>query len=294
MDQNPEDFQKRPLSDAEMRRIESETAKNRAEERKFIAEAQEAEKRVRKKWFANELYWRWVLGGLIGGCLAVAWAITYFYPIFNAKQELAKLENMRLAEDNARKTQISEKRLQENERITAEKFELIIRSDSLVKQLNLTSHQLYLTSQQLNLTSQEGSKLKEQVGVLQGQVNLLSQGNVQLRLRTIYFDSTSFELRPDAKASLDENVKTLQEFPDIKIRIEAYGDGISWSISMEHRGLNYKTFFDRDLAVGEKRARKAMDYLTEHGISASRITIIGHPGEPQSTRRQCRFVIIKQ
>ncbi|HVP36523.1 MAG TPA: hypothetical protein VMT04_05955, partial [Terriglobales bacterium] len=62
----------------------------------------------------------------------------------------------------------------------------------------------------------------------------------------------------------------------------------------EHMKFKYQIYVDRDQALGEKRAKRAMDYLTEHGISASQITIVGHPGEPQSIRRSCRFVVVKQ
>jgi len=289
MNQNPEDFQNQPLLEAEMRRIESETAKNEAERRKFIAEAEEVEKRVRQKWYFNELFVKWVLGGVVAAALVAAWCITYLNPILNKKQELAKIENAIVT--------------QKNERISGDLSEIRLRFedlsngyDSLVNKANFTGQERAKLQGENNALKRDLEQVRRDLMEVGRRPQTISSPK-EPQFKTIHFDSTSSELRPDAKASLNENFKTLQEFPDITIRIEAYGDGIMWNTTMEHRqhpGFTYQTFFDRDLALGEKRARKAMDYLTGQGISASRITIIGHPGEPQSTRRRCNFVVIKQ
>jgi len=287
MDQNPESFQNQPLLEAEMQRIESETAKNEAELTKFTLEAEEVRRRLSQKWYSGGFLIKLVVGGVILSALIANWAIFYFAPMLQTKQINAELDNAKLAKENWTRTQINEQQLQEIERKNSEIERKNSEIDKLTLRMAVLSGSLVNMSK---LSAQERAKLQEQVNVLQRDVS-------QLRLKTIYFDSTSSELRPDAKASLDENFKTLQEFPDIKIRIEAYGDGVMWNISMEHRqhpGFTYQTFFDRDLALGEKRARKAMEYLIEQGISASRIAIIGHPGEPESTRRRCKFIVVKQ
>jgi outer membrane protein OmpA-like peptidoglycan-associated protein len=288
VDQKPESFQNQPLSDLERRRIESEIARNEAENRKLIAESEDLERR--KKWHIIGPLIKWVLGGVIMAGLLANWVISYYEPMRQTKQINAELNNAKLAtenwtqmkineqqrQENEKQKKINEEQRQENNRITKGMSELKVRFDSL--------------SKETKLTAQERSKLLVQA-------NALNEDIVQLRLKTIYFDSTSFELRSDAKASLDENVRTLQEFPDIKIRIEAYGDGFFWNTTLEHRqhpGFTYQIFFDRDKALGEKRAKKVMDYLTLQGISASRITVISNAGEFQPTRRSCRFVVIKQ
>jgi len=291
MDQNPESSQNQPLFEAEMRRIESETAKNEAERRKLTAEAEEVEKRLRKKWYVNELFVKWVLGGVVAAGLVVAWWIIYLHPILNVKQELAKLENMRLAEENVSEKQKNEQQRQENEKQKKINEEQHQENDRITKGMSELKVRFDSLSKETKLTAQERSKLLVQA-------NALNEDIAQLRLKTIYFDSTSFELRPDAKTSLDENFRTLQEFPDIMIRIEGYGDGIKWGIHEEHLfqlgKLNQQPFIVRDSLLGEKRARKAMEYLIVQGISANRISIISHLVGPVSTSRRCKFIVVKQ
>jgi peptidoglycan-associated lipoprotein len=85
------------------------------------------------------------------------------------------------------------------------------------------------------------------------------------QLQTVYFDFDKYNLRDDAKAGLDANFKLLQEFPTAKIRIEG---------NCDERGT-----IEYNLALGEKRARAAMDYLVNLGITADRITIISYGKE---------------
>lgn len=288
MNQNPESFQNQPLSDAEKRRLESEIAKNEAERRKLIAEAQEVEKRVRQKSWLSEPVVKVV--GVVGAAfLFVFWLITYLNPILNKKQELAKIENAIVTQKNERISgDLSEIRL---------RFEDLSNSyDSLVNKANFTDQERAKLQGENNALKRDLEQVRRDLMEVGRRPQIISSPK-EPQFKTIHFDSTSSELRPDAKASLNENFKTLQEFSDIKIRIEAYGDGVMWNISMEHRqhpGFTYQTFSSRDSVLADKRARKVMDYLTMQGISASRIAIIGHPGEPQSTRRQCRFVVVKQ
>lgn len=289
MDQNPESFQNQPLSDAEKRRLESEIARNEAENRKLIAESEDLERR--KKWHIIGPLIKWVLGGVIMAGLLANWIISYYEPMRQTKQINAELNNAKLAKENWAQMQINEQQRQQNELQKKINDEELQKNEKVTKELSKLIVRYESVSREAKLTAQERSMLR-------GRVNALSEDIVQLRLKTIYFDSTSFELRPDAKASLDENFRTLQEFPDIMIRIEGYGDGIKWGIHEEHLfqlgKLNQQPFIVRDSLLGEKRARKAMEYLIVQGISANRISIISHLVGPVSTSRRCKFIVVKQ
>jgi hypothetical protein len=100
------------LSDLEIRKIESEIAKNRAEEKKSTAETQEVEKRLSQWWwYSKESLVKWVVGGIVAAGLLAVWIIGYFQPILQKDQEIAKLENKRLTEENLLQRQENEQNL---------------------------------------------------------------------------------------------------------------------------------------------------------------------------------------
>jgi outer membrane protein OmpA-like peptidoglycan-associated protein len=305
MDQNPESFQNQPLSDAEKRRIESETAKNEAEKTKFTLEAEEVRRRLSQKWYSGWFLIKLVVGGIVLSALIANWAIFYFAPMLQSKQINAELDNAKLAKENWSQMQINEQQRQENEiqkkineeqrqeneRVTNENRKKQSQLDAATD--TLRSIYDFLTNK-LKLSAKKPASIDDLLKNVEQRFNVLDQTIVQLRLKSIYFDSTSSELRQDAKVSLNENVRALQEFPDTKIRIEAYGDGFFWNTTMEHRqhpGFTYQTFSSRDSVLADKRARKAMDYLVSQGISSNRITVIGRAGQLESARRSCRFVV---
>lgn len=79
-------------------------------------------------------------------------------------------------------------------------------------------------------------------------------------LKTIYFDFDEYNLRSDARAALDANAKVLQDDPEMKIVIEGHCD---------ERGTD-----EYNLALGERRAQAAKDYLVRLGVDAARVSII--------------------
>lgn len=84
--------------------------------------------------------------------------------------------------------------------------------------------------------------------------------NAQRVMEMIRFDFDKYDLRSDAMRSLDKNAIRLSQHNQLKVRIEGYCD--------ERGTVEY------NLALGERRARSARDYLVSKGIPASRITII--------------------
>lgn len=107
-------------------------------------------------------------------------------------------------------------------------------------------------------------------------------------VRPIYFDYDSYALRPDALATLKTNAEKFSSDPAISeayIQIEGHCD---------ERGTQ-----EYNLALGEKRALAARDYLTKLGVSGSRIVTISYgeeapadPGHNESSwalNRRCEF-----
>lgn len=81
----------------------------------------------------------------------------------------------------------------------------------------------------------------------------------------VYFAFDSDVLSDTAKAALDAKIPVLNANPGVTIRIAGNTD---------ERGSD-----EYNLALGQRRAASAKRYLTEHGISADRITIISYGEE---------------
>ncbi len=78
----------------------------------------------------------------------------------------------------------------------------------------------------------------------------------------IHFDFDKANIRDDMVPILERNAEWLKKHPTVKIRIEGYCD--------ERGTVEY------NLALGEKRAKAARDYLVSLGISPDRITIVSY------------------
>jgi peptidoglycan-associated lipoprotein len=110
------------------------------------------------------------------------------------------------------------------------------------------------------------------------------------QLQTVYFDFDKYNLRPDAKASLDANFALLQKYTDVIVKIEGHCD--------ERGTVEY------NLSLGEKRAQSVMDYLSGLGIAPSRMTVIsygkerpvdaGHNEGAWSKNRRSEFRVVSQ
>ena len=87
-------------------------------------------------------------------------------------------------------------------------------------------------------------------------------------LRDIYFDLDKFAIRPDAVSVLLANVAWLKLHASALVLIEGHCD---------ERGTDAD-----NLALGERRAKAARDYLVERGIAKERITVISY-GEARPT-----------
>ena len=73
----------------------------------------------------------------------------------------------------------------------------------------------------------------------------------------IFFDYDRSNIRPDDMAALDQKVQILQANPELRIRIHGHCD---------ERGSD-----EYNLALGNRRAQAAKQYLVSHGITEDRI-----------------------
>lgn len=109
-------------------------------------------------------------------------------------------------------------------------------------------------------------------------------------LEDVFFDYDKFSLTSDARRTLENNAMQLKDAMDYDITIEGHCD---------ERGTNAY-----NLALGEKRAKAAKDYLTSLGVSASRITTVsygeerpfafGHDESAWKQNRRGHFVVKEQ
>lgn len=81
----------------------------------------------------------------------------------------------------------------------------------------------------------------------------------------VFFGFDRADLSPDARATLDGQARWLQQHPDVMVQIEGHAD--------ERGTRNY------NLALGDRRAAAARNYLVALGIEPSRITTISYGEE---------------
>ncbi len=81
----------------------------------------------------------------------------------------------------------------------------------------------------------------------------LEQVNLEAPLKMINFDYDQYPIREDARPTLEGNAAWMKKFASAKILIEGHCD---------ERGTE-----EYNLALGEKRAKTAFDYLASLGVS---------------------------
>jgi len=81
----------------------------------------------------------------------------------------------------------------------------------------------------------------------------------------IHFDFDRYNIRPDAQAILDRQAAQLKAKPALTVKIEGHCD---------ERGTA-----EYNMALGQRRADSARDYLRAQGIEASRLSTISYGKE---------------
>jgi peptidoglycan-associated lipoprotein len=84
-------------------------------------------------------------------------------------------------------------------------------------------------------------------------------------LKDIHFDFDRYDIRPADAAILKENAALLNKFTNVKIQIEGHCD--------ERGTVEY------NLALGERRATSAKNYLVSLGVASVRISTISYGEE---------------
>ena len=87
--------------------------------------------------------------------------------------------------------------------------------------------------------------------------SLLVRPRTVIEFEDVHFDFDKYNLRPDALKILDEAVAKLQANPSINVTIEGHTDSVGTQ--------------QYNLALGDRRANSARDYLLMRGIAASRL-----------------------
>jgi len=87
----------------------------------------------------------------------------------------------------------------------------------------------------------------------------------EIQENKIYFDFDSFELKPQARTILQKKAALFKNVPALKMRIEGHCD---------ERGTD-----EYNLALGEKRARVAYEFLILLGVEPQRLQIISYGEE---------------
>lgn len=114
-------------------------------------------------------------------------------------------------------------------------------------------------------------------------------GALESELQKIYFNFDSADLSEESRTALSKNAGLLAKATTLKVRIEG---------NCDERGSD-----EYNLALGERRAKAAMDYLVSLGVQPERLSIVSYgeekPAEPGhdeaawAKNRRDEFVIIK-
>jgi peptidoglycan-associated lipoprotein len=81
----------------------------------------------------------------------------------------------------------------------------------------------------------------------------------------VFFDFDKYDLKTPARATLEKQAAWLKKYPNVTVTIEGHCD---------ERGTR-----EYNLALGQRRANAARDYLVSLGVGANRVKIISYGKE---------------
>ncbi|WP_343528779.1 peptidoglycan-associated lipoprotein Pal [Sphingomonas sp.] len=82
---------------------------------------------------------------------------------------------------------------------------------------------------------------------------------------TIHFSTDEYDINPESRAILDSQAQWLMRYPNVRITIEGHCD---------ERGTR-----EYNLALGDRRANAAKNYLAARGVSPDRMNVISYGKE---------------
>ena len=84
-------------------------------------------------------------------------------------------------------------------------------------------------------------------------------------MQRAYFDYDRADLRSDARGAVDGNVSIMSQNNDVKIEVQGHAD---------ERGTT-----QYNMALGQRRANQVVTYMTNNGISSSRLRAVSYGEE---------------
>jgi peptidoglycan-associated lipoprotein len=82
---------------------------------------------------------------------------------------------------------------------------------------------------------------------------------------TVYFDTDRYDIDGEDRAVLQSQAEWLRQYPNVRVTVEGHAD---------ERGTR-----DYNIALGERRANSAKNYLASLGIDPSRISTVSYGKE---------------
>lgn len=105
----------------------------------------------------------------------------------------------------------------------------------------------------------EGGSATAGSGIVDGDA---TKGAVVIEADRIYFEYDRYDLSQAAKNILNRKADVLKQFPNLQVKIEGHCD---------ERGTE-----EYNLALGERRARAAYDYLIMMGVRPTQLSFISY------------------
>ena len=81
-------------------------------------------------------------------------------------------------------------------------------------------------------------------------------------LNNLFFDTNKYDLKPHSRTELNRLIEFMQQYKDVQIQVAGYTDNVGTS--------------EANLQLSERRAQSVVTYLSEHGISATRLRSKGY------------------
>jgi peptidoglycan-associated lipoprotein len=123
--------------------------------------------------------------------------------------------------------------------------------------------------------------------VAETDIQALRRAIAEGRVRPVFFDYDSAELTRESRTTLEENARWFRKYPGADLTVEGHCD---------ERGTE-----EYNLALGDRRAQTASDYLVQLGIPSSRLETVsfgeerpfapGHNEAAWSQNRRAHFVV---